>query len=135
MILELPVTVPAPSHPVIPRRTMLQAGSVGLLGLGMNHVAALRAADVATAAVGGGKAKSVIFIFLSGGLTQHDSFDPKPVAPAEIRGDFSPIATHAPGVQICEHLPMLAARSRMWSMVRSLTTPYNGHSDGHITML
>lgn len=129
------MTTPVPSHPVIGRRTMLQAGSVGLLGLGMNHVAALRAADVVSAAGRGANAKSVIFIFLSGGLTQHDSFDPKPDAPAEIRGEFSPIATHTPGVQICEHLPLLAARSRMWSMIRSLTTPYNGHSDGHMVML
>ena len=58
---------------------MLQAGSVGLLGLGMNHVAALREARATPApTAGGGKAKSVIFIFLSGGAPQHDTFDPKP---------------------------------------------------------
>jgi hypothetical protein len=114
---------------------MLQAGSLGLLGLGMNHVAALRADDVVSRSHGGGTAKSVIFVFLSGGLTQHDSFDPKPDAPADIRGEFSSIATKTPGVRICEHLPMLAARSQMWSQIRSLTTPYNGHSDGHMAIL
>ncbi|MDA1054970.1 MAG: DUF1501 domain-containing protein [Planctomycetota bacterium] len=124
-----------PCHPIIGRRTMLQAGSVGLLGLGMNHVAALRAADVVSQSHGGGTAKSVIFVFLSGGLTQHDSFDPKPDAPADIRGEFSSIATQTPGVRICEHLPMLAARSQMWSQIRSLTTPYNGHSEGHMAIL
>ena len=129
-----------PRHPQLNRRTMLQAGSVGLLGLGMNHVDALRdaklhAADGGTQPKGGGAAKSVIFVFLSGGLTQHDSFDPKPDAPADIRGEFSPIATQTPGVFVCEHLPQLAARSRKWSLIRSLTTPYNEHSQGHTAIL
>ena len=114
---------------------MVQAGSVGLLGLGMNHVAALRAADAVSQSVHSGTAKSVIFVFLSGGLTQHDSFDPKPDAPADIRGEFSAIATQTPGVFVCEHLPMLAARSRNWSLIRSLTTPYNEHSQGHTSIL
>lgn len=124
-----------PCHPLMSRRTMLQAGSLGLLGLGMNHVAALHAADIVSKSHGGSSAKSVIFVFLSGGLTQHDSFDPKPDAPADIRGEFSSIATQTPGVRICEHLPRLAARSPMWSQIRSLTTPYNGHSEGHMSIL
>lgn len=122
-------------HARLSRRMAIQAGAIGLLGLGMNHAAALRAADRTTLASGGGRAKSVIFIFLSGGLTQHDSFDPKPEAPAGIRGEFSPIATATPGVQVCEHLPLLAARSRKWSLIRSLTTPYNEHSQGHMAIL
>ena len=123
------------THPQISRRTSLQAGSVGLLGLGMNHISALRAAELVSSGIPTATAKSVIFVFLSGGLTQHDSFDPKPDAPAEIRGEFSPIATRTPGVQICEHLPMLAARSQMWSQIRSLTTPHNEHSQGHTSIL
>ena len=123
------------THPQISRRTSLQAGSVGLLGLGMNHVSALRAAELVSGGISTSSAKSVIFVFLSGGLTQHDSFDPKPDAPAEIRGEFSPIATRTPGVQICEHLPMLAARSQLWSQIRSLTTPHNEHSQGHTSIL
>ena len=79
--------------------------------------------------------KSVIFIFLSGGLAQQDTFDPKPDAPLDIRGEFSPISTASPGLQICEHLPMLAARSDKWSVVRSLSHPYNEHSQGHMVML
>ena len=77
----------------------------------------------------------MIYIFLSGGLAQHESFDPKPDAPAEIRGEFRPIATATPGVHICEHLPMLARRSHLWSMVRSLTHSSNDHSAGHLIML
>ncbi|MBP86620.1 MAG: hypothetical protein CMJ64_07890 [Planctomycetaceae bacterium] len=113
---------------------MLQAGSLGLLGLGMNHVVGLKSADSAETLPTSGQAKSVIFVFLSGGLTQHDSFDPKPDAPSDIRGEFNPIATRTPGLQICEHLPMLAERSQKWSVIRSLTTPYNGHSEGHMVM-
>jgi uncharacterized protein (DUF1501 family) len=129
------MTLAMPHHPVSSRRTMLQAGSVGLLGLGMNHVSALQAADVISQPAGGGTAKAVIFVFLSGGLTQHDSFDPKPDAPADIRGEFSPIATQTPGIHVCEHMPMLAARSKKWSMIRSLTSPHNEHSQGHTAIL
>ncbi|WP_165073516.1 DUF1501 domain-containing protein [Paludisphaera rhizosphaerae] len=121
-------------HPAFTRRFAIQAGAVGLLGLGLDHLAALRAAG-SPAGLTGGTARSVIFIFLSGGLAQHESFDPKPDAPEDIRGEFRPIATRTPGVHICEHLPMLAARSDLWSMVRSLTHPHNDHSAGHHVML
>ena len=67
-------------HPRLSRRTAIQAGGIGLLGLGMNHVAGLR--EMAVGAETLPKPKAVIYIFLSGGLTQHDSFDPKPDAPA-----------------------------------------------------
>lgn len=123
------------SHPVLHRRTALQAGSIGLLGLGMNHVDDLTGVAAPGNSSVTGRAKSVVFIFLSGGLTQHDSFDPKPDAPDTIRGEFSPIATQTPGLQICEHLPMLAHRSSKWAVLRSLTMPNNEHSLGHMMML
>ena len=122
-----------PRHPDISRRTALQAGAVGLLGLGMNHLGALRAASPTSTAVH--PAKACIYIFLSGGLAQHESFDLKPHAPAEIRGEFSPIATQTPGMDICEHLPLLAARSRHWAVVRSLGHWSSSHTDGHMIML
>ena len=123
-------------HPTITRRFALQAGAVGLLGLGMDHLAALRSACASENPPGdAAPARSVIFIFLSGGLAQHDSFDPKPDAPESIRGEFKPIATRTPGVQVCEHLPLLAGRSHLWSMVRSLTHASNDHSAGHHIML
>jgi hypothetical protein len=77
----------------------------------------------------------VIYIFLSGGLSQLDSFDLKPEAPAEIRGEFRPVATRTPGIWICEHLPRLAARSHLWALVRSLSHSSNDHSAGHQIML
>jgi hypothetical protein len=123
-------------HPQISRRTAVQAGAIGLLGLGMNHVQALTAEAARGAAAGTvPAARSVIYIVLSGGLAQHDSFDPKPDAPEGIRGEFNPIATRTPGVQICEHLPLLAQRSHKWALVRSLTHPSNDHSLGHLIML
>jgi Protein of unknown function (DUF1501) len=123
-------------HPRMPRRTMLQAGGIGLLGLGMNHLAGFREAAAAPGTtLPSGRAKACIYIFLSGGLAQHDSFDLKPEASDNIRGEFKPIATSTPSVQICEHLPLLAQRSHLWSLVRSLTHPSNDHSAGHHIML
>ncbi|MFN0054431.1 MAG: DUF1501 domain-containing protein [Planctomycetales bacterium] len=123
------------SHPRLSRRTAIQAGSIGLLGLGMNHVAGLRELAAQTGSPVPRTHKAVIYIFLSGGLTQHDSFDPKPEAPDTIRGEFAPIATRTPGVQICEHLPLLAAMSDKWALVRSLGHPYNDHTISHHVML
>ena len=121
-----------PEHSVMSRRVAIQAGSIGLLGLGANHLAPLRAmAENPKSA----RAKSVIYIFLSGGLGQHDSFDMKPNAPKEVRGEFNPIPTKTPGIHICEHLPMLAQRSEKWALCRSLTHPYIEHSEGHHAML
>jgi len=113
----------------------IEAGSIGILGLGMNHLAGLKQAQAASGNLAFGKAKSCIFIFLSGGLAQHESFDMKPNAPDNVRGEFKPIATKTPGLQICEHLPMLADRSEQWALCRSLTHSSNDHSAAHHIML
>ena len=130
-----PIATGTPDHPRLTRRRALQAGAIGLLGLGAGDLRALRAADVADRPGRGPNAGAVIFIFLSGGLGQLDSFDLKPEAPEEIRGEFRPIATAVPGTSICEHLPMLASRADRWSLVRSLTHPWNEHSQGHMSIL
>lgn len=131
---------PRADHPRVTRRCAIQAGAISLLGLGANHLAALRSratggelVDSPTAVAP--RAKAVIYIFLSGGLAQHESFDPKPEAPDGVRGEFQPIATRTPGTIICEHLPRLAQCSQHWALVRSLTHPYNDHSQGHLVML
>jgi hypothetical protein len=121
-------------HAPLSRRAALQAGAIGLLGLGMNHVAALRGADSTPPGIPV-RAKSCIYIFLSGGLAQLDSFDMKPDAPDDVRGEFRPIATRSAGLHVCEHLPRLAERSQMWAVCRSLTHPSNDHSAGHHIML
>jgi hypothetical protein len=69
----------------------------------------------------------VIVILLSGGLGQHDSFDMKPEAPDKIRGEFKPIDTAVPGIQVCEHLPRLAARADQLAIVRSMSHPEGNH--------
>lgn len=120
-------------HPKFNRRDMLQAGAIGVMGLSLSDALALQSA--ATQSGRSSPPKSVIYIFLSGGLAQHDSFDPKPDAPEGIRGEFAPIRTRVAGVQVCEHLPKLAERFDKWAMVRSLTHPTNDHSLGHHIML
>jgi hypothetical protein len=119
------------SEDFLSRRRLLHSTAWGLLGFGAGWV---RAADRPVPR-NSGTPKSVIYVFLSGGLAQQDSFDPKPEAPPEIRGEFDPIATRSPGVHVCEHLPRLAQRSDRFSLVRSLTHPYNEHSQGHMVML
>ncbi|MCA9070756.1 MAG: DUF1501 domain-containing protein [Planctomycetaceae bacterium] len=115
-----------PTHPQFPRRAAIQAGALGLLGLRMSDV---QGASVSS------EYRRCIYIFLSGGLAQQDSFDLKPQAPDKIRGEFHPISTTTPGIQICEHLPMLAQRSQHWSLCRSMTHSTNGHTLGHYFML
>jgi hypothetical protein len=121
------------AHPTFTRRTALQAGTIGLLGLGMGELSALRSATEPIRR--GGPLRACIYIFLSGGLAQQDSFDLKPDAPDNIRGEFRPVATRTTGIRIVEHLPRLAQRSRMWALVRSLTHRTNDHSLGHLYML
>lgn len=110
-------------HPVLSRRAALQAGSIGLLGLGTAELLAVRAAVPQQPA----PAQSVIFVFLTGGLSHQDSFDMKPHAPESVRGEFEPISTRTPGVHICEHLPLLAERSERYALVRSVGTESSGH--------
>lgn len=72
--------------------------------------------------------RSLIVVYLTGGLAHQDSFDPKPKAPLEIRGEFSSIQTKLPGIRFSEHLPMLAARADQFSLVRSLVGFVDEHS-------
>jgi len=108
------------------RRALLQAGSLGLLGLGMADVSTARAQ-----AVGGltEPVRSVIFVFLNGGISHQDSFDMKPEAPLEVRGEFRPIPTRTPGLEICEHLPLLALQSERYAVVRSIASGSSGHEE------
>lgn len=112
----------------ITRREALQVGYCGLLGMGLPSLLAQRASAATASPVGaGGKAKSVILIFLSGAPSHIDTFDMKPDAPAEVRGSFRPISTKAPGMQICEHLPLMAARADRFAIVRSMTHGFPSH--------
>ena len=110
-------------HALPTRRSALQAGAMGLLGLSTADLFALRGQASAQAP----RARSVIFVFLTGGLSHLDSFDLKPEAPDTVRGEFQPVATRTPGIRICEHLPLLAERSDKWALVRSIATGSSGH--------
>src|SRR5262245_62485397 len=122
------------AHPVLSRRAAVQAGAVGLLGLGLGPLDQFRslAGEVPSRRR---NARSVIFISASGGMSHIDTFDPKPDAPDAVRGPFRPIATHTPGLVISEHLPLLAQRSQHWALCRSLTTGTDEHEQGHQVIL
>ena len=116
------------------RRDVLRAGSLGLFGLGLGELLRGRASAEATDVLSRrsttfGRAKSCILLFMWGGPAHQDTWDLKPAAPAEIRGEFQPISTRVPGIQICEHFPQLAERTDRLAIVRSMT-----HTDvDHLT--
>ena len=106
----------------ISRRSFLRIGSLGIGGLSLARL--LRAESQS------GRRptdRSVIMIYLPGGPTQHETFDPKPNAPGEIRGPLGPISTRVAGVQFCELLPKLAGMADRFSIVRTLTGMQNRH--------
>src|SRR6185436_8011319 len=88
----------------ITRRGFLQLGVLGSLGLSLADLFRLRAGSAAPMA----KAQSCILIWLDGGPSHLDTFDPKPEAPSEVRSVFNAIPTSVPGIRICEHLPRTA---------------------------
>jgi len=112
------------------RREVLQVGFSGFLGMSLPQVLAARAAAADRAQgkrAGGPRAKAMILAFMSGGLSHIDSVDMKPDAPEGIRGEFKPIDTAVPGMQFCEHLPLLAQRAGDLAVVRSLSHKYTNH--------
>jgi hypothetical protein len=109
-------------HPDVGRRRLIQAGGLSLFGVGLADLLRLEA-RAATGQQSRGTAKSVVFIFQSGGPSQHETWDPKPHAPAEIRGEYGTTATAISGYHICEHLPKLAARTDRFSIVRTMHHP------------
>src|ERR1700756_2119235 len=98
----------------ISRRSFLQIGALAMGGLTLPNL--LRAEQRA----GRSSQKSVIMVYLTGGLSHHDSFDLKPEAPRELAGDSRPSATRVPGVRIGEHLPRLAGMMDRLALVRSI---------------
>ncbi|MFN9721170.1 MAG: DUF1501 domain-containing protein [Planctomycetota bacterium] len=111
----------------IARRSFLQVGSLAVGGLSLADVLA---AESSTDASSGTKLrhKSVIMVYLSGGMPHQDTFDLKPDAPAEVRGEFKPIDTTVPGVQFCELLPKLSMVADKCSIVRSVVGQRDEHS-------
>lgn len=109
-------------QPELSRRSVLRVGGVPWLGLALDDV--LRRGQQAVAAPAGRRpVRGVILAFCTGGISQLDTFDPKPGAPAEVRGSFATIDTAVPEVRVCEHLPEVARRLDRATIVRSMTTP------------
>ena len=109
-----------------------------MFGLGLGDLLRSRSAQAAEGekpAGSFGRAKSCILLFMWGGPAHQDTWDLKPEAPAEIRGEFKPIATNVPGIHICEHLPLLAARTDKLAIVRSMTHTDVNHLTGTHYML
>ena len=114
------------------RREAMRLGGLGLLGTTLPHLLEARAAAPRRSTdrlPGFGQAKRCIFLFMWGGPAQMDTWDMKPDAPAEFRGEFSPIATNVPGIEICEHFPRLATRTDKLAILRSVTHGDVSHTD------
>ncbi len=110
----------------VTRRDVLRAGGLSLFG-SMTLSRLLRAADRSTTDHPA-RAKSIILLNLFGGPSHLDMFDMKPNAPAEVRGEFKPIASSLAGLQVCEHLPRLARWMHRATLIRSVTHGYNSHN-------
>src|SRR6187549_2425600 len=107
----------------VARRDFLRVGALAPLGFTLGN---FLGAKTASAADGKGKAKSVILVYLGGGLSHHDSFDMKPDAPSEIRGKYSSIKTNVTGLHICELMPNMARTMDKIALVRS-----GSHNNDH----
>ena len=114
------------------RREVMQVGYSMLLGA---SAAGMARGASSSSVVAGLKPKSMILVFLTGAASHIDTFDPKPDAPVEIRGEFKTIQTTVPGLQFSEHVPMLAARAKQLAVVRSFAHKDNNHTAAthHIT--
>ncbi len=109
----------------VSRRDFLRVGALGLGGISLPQL--LRAEESAGIRSSANRHKSVIMVFLPGGPSHQDMFDLKADAPAEIRGEFRPINTNVPGIQICEHLPRLARLADKYTIIRSMVGAEDRH--------
>ncbi len=115
---------------VLTRRNMLRAGAIGIGGLTLADVLRARAA---AAEQGQAKSrKSVILLWMAGGPSQIDTWDPKPERPAENRGPFANIETAVPGIRVCEHLPKQAAMMDRFTIIRSVDCSRSEHSPNKV---
>jgi uncharacterized protein (DUF1501 family) len=113
----------------ISRRSLLQAGALGLSAFGLGDLLRLR---VQAAPVAGGESDTaIIFIWLPGGPPHMEMYDLKPDAPADYRGEFRPIPTNVPGMDVCEHLPLHAKIADKFTIVRSVAHDFADHGGGH----
>ena len=108
------------------RRDVVKAGALGALGLNLARYLQIAEAGALRPA----KAQSAIVVWLGGGPSHLETFDPKPEAPAEVRGEFRPIETSVPGLRVCEHLPKLAGCAEQYAVLRGVSHNIAGHELG-----
>ena len=120
-------------HGALSRRSFLKVGTLGVCGLGLADFLRLRAAaaQAAGAAAASAPDTSVIFVWLPGGPPHMETYDMKPEAPSEYRGDFSPIKTNVPGIEVCELLPLHAKCADKYTIIRSVAHEFADHGGGH----
>src|SRR5690606_32758220 len=116
------------------RREFLRAGLTGFSTLSLAGLHQLRAA-ASTAASLSSEPTAVILVWLRGGCSHLDTFDPKPEAPAEYRGPFQPIDTNVPGMQLTELLPRLSQCADRYTLLRSVAHDAGGHPAGSLRVL
>ncbi len=117
------------------RRACLKLGIAGLAGGSFVDLLRLRKAAASESLPNGKRPSNCILIWMDGGPTHFETFDPKPEAPAEIRGDFQAIETNVSGIQICEHLPKLASIADKYAIVRSVCHNQGNHGAGNHYMM
>lgn len=113
------------------RREVMQIGGLGTLALTLPHLLQLQSLPASEHPTDSafGRAKRILLLYLQGAASQLETWDPKPLAPDEIRGQFGAISTAVPGTQICERLPQLAKWTDRLAIVRSMTHDHNNHSN------
>jgi len=116
----------------ITRRDLLLVGGISALGLSLNNPPRIQGATAPSMAGGAAKAKACIFVFLFGSPPQHETFDPKPLAPAGIQGEMKAIETAVPGLLIGEGLPQIARIADRLTVVRSMTHDYPIHCCAYV---
>jgi hypothetical protein len=119
----------------VSRRDFLQIGGLGAVGLALPDLFQARAQESVPAPRGAGWARACILLFMGGGPPQMDTFDLKPDAPAEVRGQFPPIATSVTGTRISSLLPALARKAHRYTIIRSVSDEYNGGAHGQSVYL
>jgi hypothetical protein len=118
------------------RREWFRIGGLSALGLSLSDVLTARSQGASLSkGASFGRAKSCVILFLGGGPPQHETFDPKPNAPLEVRGPLRPISTRVPGMQFCETLPYTAQIAHELTVIRSMTTDISSHSTSGAFML
>lgn len=126
--------MPTWTLPELSRRSVLQVGGMGMLGLTLPRLLEARTLQPASPAAVG-RAKSVIFLFQWGGPSHVDTFDMKPAAPDGYRSLFKPIATSVPGLTVCEHLPKTAKVLHRIAQIRTVHHTMNNHNSAGYTAL